>query len=824
MVPGIRRNPPPIVHTNVDGDIQRRLVTYEQQEPKYRQEINILRQQVELLTHRAEQLSAERDNAHYNTQIWQRRVEEQQELIGERDKAIANLVRHSYDCFEQNDGIVTEMTGMCDLKNKYEELKEQHERDQEQIVRQHKLNLKQKNKTIEDLVQQVHLLESYKKQFTSAQSSQVANLIQEVERLRTALKLKEEDYISLQSLVKRTENEYKEVIQERSNVERDGKLQHLQTENEAQASELRELKRHLWKAKESCDEIVELKKALAEAQEQVRTLEMAKQNATEVARRQLDEEIQSELLFKEKTQQCKEELTSDIETSREAASAPSVGPAVNVERKECIAQLEKKVLELTKRVDSKSTILQSSQRKVKRLEAELGNAKVQIDLLLDEKTSIISQLGHVSLELENKTQQLDLAETSAQQLCDSLNNAELELSSISQAAIAEHSMLRDQLECSTISLSKAEATIRELKSNIKEAKSIEETLRAQMMAQPVGGGIPSAFDQAQKSLQESETSIINVYERRLLDLSLEKDATIGDLRKDMTALRERRSEEVSDLNREVASLRSKLEEIHDECDQELKRKDQHIYALEHTLHAQEQTMDIMRTEMDQLQSSMQAAASTRRSELEDLQQEVIVLRAQLSKQDKEVSSLRIQLKDEQLEHRAAELGLKEAIAQLENEVPKFKAMARIENDKRMMMVKERLDQLRIRNNELKEENKQLGERLEKGIIKINALEAKCSQADYYKIECGILRRQLAELEEVLEQNHNFAEVSSLPDIETAAAPVKGKHVMTWNFPADHKQREIGKPKNKPFIRLFSRRKFISSSSAVLAADEKEFRP
>jgi transcription elongation GreA/GreB family factor len=69
----------------------------------------------------------------------------------------------------------------------------------------------------------------------------------------------------------------------------------------------------------------------------------------------------------------------------------------------------------------------------------------------------------------------------------------------------------------------------------------------------------------------------------------------------------------------------------------------------------------------------------------------------------------------------------------------------------MLMIWEHLEQLKMRNEELQEQNMSLGGRLERAIIKIQSFDAEKELAEDLEHECVSLRRQVNELERILKR-------------------------------------------------------------------------
>jgi hypothetical protein len=73
-------------------------------------------------------------------------------------------------------------------------------------------------------------------------------------------------------------------------------------------------------------------------------------------------------------------------------------------------------------------------------------------------------------------------------------------------------------------------------------------------------------------------------------------------------------------------------------------------------------------------------------------------------------------------------------------------MVNLPNDQRMLRVRERLEQLKMRNEELHEQNPKLGGRLERAIVKIQSFDAEKKLAEDVERECVSSGRQVNELE------------------------------------------------------------------------------
>lgn len=270
-------------------------------------------------------------------------------------------------------------------------------------------------------------------------------------------------------------------------------------------------------------------------------------------------------------------------------------------------------------------------------------------------------------------------------------------------------------------------------------------------------GIPQS-DESSDSLKEeldqakkSENDTVQSYERQISALTMNKDVTINTLRKDLAAARARSSEEVARLTSELSKMQEANNELERHCNNDaLRKKDQQIYALERTLYAQEKTVDSLQTELDQLQFSMIKASEQRRSDIEELQKELIESQTELNKQNRECLALKMQLDEckAQREHEVERL--RHEVERHRKESPLARTMKDLQKTNMLLEVRERLEHLKVKNIELKEENIKLAARLERATIKVQAIEAEKKFAAESEEECFALRRQVKELENLLE--------------------------------------------------------------------------
>jgi chromosome segregation ATPase len=269
--------------------------------------------------------------------------------------------------------------------------------------------------------------------------------------------------------------------------------------------------------------------------------------------------------------------------------------------------------------------------------------------------------------------------------------------------------------------------------------------------------------QLETQRESSERSVIEKYEKQLQSLSLSKDAEMDDLRNSLTESREQSSEDIGHVIVQLKNMEHENHALRNQFELEMQAKDQTIYALEHTLHAQEQMVATMRSEMDQIQGGMELATRARRNEVEEMQQEVMQVESKAMKQEREIVSLKMQLEERKLEHKADVVKLKDALAKaMEHDSPLKQTISGLQNNDRMLEVRERLEQLKARNTALQEENLSLGGRLERAAIQINAFEVEKQQVAEVDEENAKLRQQLKEYEQLMSKSSKGSRNASLP--------------------------------------------------------------
>jgi chromosome segregation ATPase len=402
-----------------------------------------------------------------------------------------------------------------------------------------------------------------------------------------------------------------------------------------------------------------------------------------------------------------------------------------------ISSLEHSMNDLQQAKEALENEVTSLSQSIRNLEQEKSSAVIECDSLRGDISSLKNELQCLATKHTGLVEkQVGLQE----QLASSdLNKQSLEEENESLKTTVQ------QLQDKNLTLSqKTEEMTKTIQSLRGEVESISERIL-------ISDELKSKLDEARQAREASEKSMVETYEKQMTALSTEKDAEIDALQRSLTESRGRTNEEMEEMIMQMKAMEEEASGMQEQYELELQAKDQQIYALEQTLHAQEQIVDSMRAEMDQLQSGMEHATKSRRGEVEEMQQEVMQVEARAMRQEREIVQLKILLDENKLQHKAEVVQLKEALAAATDDSPLKKTLSDLQNNDRMLEVRERLEQLKARNTALQEENLKLGGRLERAAIQINAFELEKKHAAEIEEENGKIRQQLKQYEQLLSQ-------------------------------------------------------------------------
>jgi chromosome segregation ATPase len=371
-------------------------------------------------------------------------------------------------------------------------------------------------------------------------------------------------------------------------------------------------------------------------------------------------------------------------------------------------------------------------------EAELQTRKhthLEMKELQDSNSKMFRELEEINLRLQHET-------TKCQNLRSSNEELESKVNELMTTIVDLNIVVSNQKEESFIG-----ASIQSLKNELRDARK-------------------AGDEKAQ------------AYERQICALTMTKDVTIDTIRKDLAAARSRSAEQIASLTNELSNVQEQNRQLEQQCNAEsIRLRDQRIFALEHTLLAQEMTVDCLRVELEQLQLSTSSTAEQRRQEIEYLQQELMDNQSNLQKRVRECSGLKVQLEDCILRYDTD-------VAHLKREIENVSATKRTRDfcqSSLMSEVKSRLEHLKNTNVELKDQNTQLVARLELASERANSIGSEKEVMAEMEEECADLRKQVKELEALLENASGSISKSestaksrlSETCISTGTSPTKG---------------------------------------------------
>jgi len=250
-----------------------------------------------------------------------------------------------------------------------------------------------------------------------------------------------------------------------------------------------------------------------------------------------------------------------------------------------------------------------------------------------------------------------------------------------------------------------------------------------------------------------EKTMISSYERKLSLLQMNKDVTVDGLRKQLAQSMEKLKNTEIEVNAKIKSIQHEKNDNAVKVEKNISAKDAKIQFLEQTLSAHEEVSGHMKAELDQLQNGMENMSMTRRSDVEELQQELIDIQSRATRYEREITALKMKLDERKLRHKDDVIILRQTISQLETETPMMRDMQAQREEKQAGELASKYEQLKWRTSELQRENKLLRGKLES--IKLPS-EDRASKNDKWRNSA--LQEQIL----VLQQRVKEFEVEQIP--------------------------------------------------------------
>jgi chromosome segregation ATPase len=400
-------------------------------------------------------------------------------------------------------------------------------------------------------------------------------------------------------------------------------------------------------------------------------------------------------------------------------------------------------------------------------EGQIQIFQIELGKLRQDLSSKSEELERLQKQLKDTASSLGASEASKQQLSQELDSTKAAKGTLEKAMAktVQDTPNSDDFVKAKEALEMDVANLKTELASVKQEQENYEELKIQL-------------DQEKGTRASAEKSIVESYESQLNAINMVKDVTIDELRNNLAESRGKSSEDITEMINAIRTLESENDGLKEQLEGELNAKNQQIYALEHALHAQEQQLENMRDEMDQLQSGMEFATQKRRGEVDEMEQEVMEINTRANKQEREIVALKMQLEEHKLEHKSEVVRLKDMIATMENESPLANTVAQLQNDDRMLEVRERLEQLKNKNTELQEQNLRLNGRLERAMLASESLESEKEHSEEVEKEVKRLSRQVKSLEAILEGGKRPPSSARRPASVPAPAPTPATATAT----------------------------------------------
>lgn len=729
----------------------------------------------------------------YQMTMMQKEGADNYDKLQERDSAIENLVNqsmtqesHVKDLKTRISSLMKETETLRLQKNRFEDsrLKAEISRLQQeseifagQIIEQDeemetlKRDLQVRDEQVLALKKEISELKSRGSQVDASElklrDQRVSALKLEISMLQADMKTRETELANeknksreVQSVPSASKNDSKRLIELQAEIDE------LQEAQETNRTELRDIRRQLWQAKEAAGEAGDLKIELAqakyvmdevqrEAKAKIEAAQKEAGDAVEVRRREVD---QSGLSDRE---DLREQLDESL-TKNKALETRMASQLENLRRlkNEAVEKLDIKLRERDETIEKlNGTSTNLSEEQIQIFQSELE--KLRQDL-----SSKSEELERLQKQLKDTTSSLEASEAIKQQLSQELDSAKAAKDTLEKemAETMQDTPNGDDVVKAKEALEMDVANLKTELASVKKDQENYEELKTQL-------------EQEKGTRASAEKSIVESYESQLNAINMNKDVTIDELRNNLAESRGKSSEDITEMINAIRALESENDGLKEQLEAELNAKNQQIYALEHALHSQEQQLENMRDEMDQLQSGMEFATQKRRGEAEEMQQEVMEINSRSKKQEREIVALKMQVEEHKLEHKSEVVRLKDVIATMDNESPLANTVAQLQNDDRMLEVRERLEQLKWKNTELQEQNLKLNGRLERAMLASKSLESEKEHSEDLEQEVKRLSRQVKTLEGIL-QGAKRPSASRPPAAAAAPAPATARPSRT----------------------------------------------
>jgi len=329
-------------------------------------------------------------------------------------------------------------------------------------------------------------------------------------------------------------------------------------------------------------------------------------------------------------------------------------------------------------------VKQEDEALIERLQTELGAARMGLEQSLDELEFLKQQPSmHASQSEPSQSNAQDKAELErlrsqlavAKDALD-INIQEMEKlqkcvkESDASRMIAVRQSMNSQNEGQQ-NLEMLEAELAEAKETSRSKTEEVDRLRDQVAA------LQEELQEAMNNVDELQMVISNIqsaHDSELQDAKNIKVRSSKNVGKEINTLKvELTKNQISraDMQMEylgkIHNLESKLDAMQTEAEEDLQHKIQEMNRLQMTVTSKEEEIRQLKKEREQICSSMNNLSSSRKDEMDELQEELLNLTAKTASQTREIQSLKMSLEEHDFRQSEFEK-LKERIQELEDEV------------------------------------------------------------------------------------------------------------------------------------------------------------
>lgn len=308
--------------------------------------------------------------------------------------------------------------------------------------------------------------------------------------------------------------------------------------------------------------------------------------------------------------------------------------------------------------------LECYKSQISELEAELLSAK---DILAREKDTSRKQKKDLDSKLEVLHDTLSNSESSRaalaldkERLIAEKNRITEKKIQLEQKAKHQHQQLKQLQKIVDDNLNKVENTHKSDKIQIRCLRDQVESLKTELLRSQ---DQVSQLNKTLKEKEESESTVDDLARRNVQSLY----SQMNKLQKESTLRHMELSEVERTYKKEINVLEKALESAHLELGENMKERDKEIERLKGLSEEKHKVSQRLEIEKEQLVLSMQDMMKNRRGEVDDLQNEILEMNAQLANETRGVSSLKSKL--EQSKYQTKEMGrLRERVTELSRQL------------------------------------------------------------------------------------------------------------------------------------------------------------